>query len=478
MLRLLYRAVERVSPTLGQLIRDTYSTVNGWRFNDLKRHVDARFQVGGTGAGAVALAMSLDVLRTQGSTAKPQRRIAFVSNMPPENTGLASCSFYSWLGHEGAVDIFCPVSDLDWFTANSLMLASPSGSIGVRLLDVGAFLSADQTNHYDSIVVAIGNSDSCFYIHDLLKKIGAFGGIERCVLYVHDPCLLNLVQRGTQISAAEMASVFDVIYGRPLADAAAPGAFDWEVHEELVARGALGARWFTSLGIKQFLVNSDAAEALLVTDLDGTDATVRKIFHPAFLPLGAEAHAARQRPVASCTGQPMITVGTFGVPSASKRTQDIVKAVQHIQHGGQPARLLIAGFGVSAYAKQNAKLLAGITVQLFDGPTDLQLLDCMREVDVAVQLRSRNLGESSGVVPQLLQLCKPTVVSALGSFAEFGDAVASLSPEATYEDIASAILAAAKDPPRVEAMQVYTADRSPKRFREVLLGILDRNRSL
>jgi glycosyltransferase involved in cell wall biosynthesis len=96
----------------------------------------------------------------------------------------------------------------------------------------------------------------------------------------------------------------------------------------------------------------------------------------------------------------------------------------------------------------------------------------MRQVDVAVQLRSRNLGESSGVVPQLLQLGKPVVVSAIGSFTEFGEAVVQLAPTAVHEEIAATILSAAKSPPPQEIMLKYAADRSPRRFRETLLSIL------
>lgn len=468
MLRIAYRAMARLSPRLGQLARDTNATVNGWRFVDLKQHIDMRLQEGGASAAATAFSMSLDAVRLRQGTSEPEVRLAFVSNMPPEDTGIATCSFYSWLGHQGAVDIFCPVKDLDWFVANGLKL-SGGGNGAARLLDVGSFLSADSVNHYRAVVVAVGNSDHCLYIHKLLKKIGAYGGLGRCVLYIHDPCLLNLLQKGLGVSAVELARILEGVYGRSLADTVKPNMLDWEVYEDLIRHGMLGPRWFRNFGIRRFLVNSAAAEGLLLEDLSGTDADVRRIFHPVFLPLGTEGGAERRPWECHRSAVPVLTVGTFGIPSEAKRTQDVIEAVRQLSVNGRRVRLVIAGYGVKAYASRMNKALAGLDVQLFDSPTDAQLIDHMREVDVAVQLRARNLGESSGIVPQLLMLERPVVVNAIGSFAEFGDAVISLKPDAPISAIAEAIEAAAIAPPSREAMRRYVGARSPERFREALL---------
>jgi hypothetical protein len=46
----------------------------------------------------------------------------------------------------------------------------------------------------------------------------------------------------------------------------------------------------------------------------------------------------------------------------------------------------------------------------------------MAECDIALQLRERNLGESSGIVPTLLAMRKTVIVSPVGSFAEYREA--------------------------------------------------------
>lgn len=468
MLRQALRLVARVSPSVARHVENLNSTINGWRFDDVKRHIDARLAAG-LDDGGLALAQSFQTIAAGVSGTS---RIAFVSNMPPEDTGIATCSLYSWLGYDGPVDIFCPAVDADWFGAQRALLSGGTVEGAPRLLALGALLTADQSVGYHRIVFAIGNSPHCYYVHNALKKLGAFGSLNRCALYVHDPCLLNLVQNGIGISAREMVQAMETIYGRALPGALTSGLADWEVHEKLVESGIMGPRWFASLGISQFLVNSAAAETLLREDLAGTNATISRVFHPAFLPRGAperiaELHAARVPSVDDA-----ITVGSFGIPAASKRTDAIIAAVRLLHNRGRKISLLLAGFGVRAYAATHSPLWDGLNVKLFDGPSDLQLLQCMLDCDISLQLRSRNLGESSGIVPQLLCLGQPTIVSDVGSFREYGDAVATVPADATPEIIAEVIERTLAAPPSQAAMARYVVERSPARFRQTLQEIL------
>jgi hypothetical protein len=93
----------------------------------------------------------------------------------------------------------------------------------------------------------------------------------------------------------------------------------------------------------------------------------------------------------------------------------------------------------------------------------------MLKCDIAVQLRRSNLGESSGVVPTLLALGVPTVVSTIGAFGEYGDAVQ------TFEGTDPAALAdllergVNVDP---FAMQRYVREHSLVAFNAQLLSLL------
>jgi hypothetical protein len=465
MLRKCYKVIARLSPSLSSMLREFYFTLNGWRFIDLKTHIDRI----ATGFPAT-LSLEHSFREAIGGGPDPDR-IAFLTNLPPDTTGIATCSFYSWLGHAGPVDLFCPVVDVDWFLGNGLRLKAASQN-RIRVLDVRAFITADQINRYKSVVIAAGNSIHCLFIHDVLRKAAAFGGLERFVLYAHDPCLLNLIQRGTMSTPTELRQTLEDIYSRRLRLEIADLASDAALHAALVRGGVLGMRYFLNAGIKRYLVNSKTAFNVVTPDLGSRDAKVREVFHPVFLPANpSDALAIVGRRAVSGANGPL-TIGTFGIPGPSKLTERIVAATHTIQRRGIDVSLIIAGFGVRGFAQTRAGDLAGINVKLFDGPADVQLLHCMAKVDVAVQLRLRNLGESSGIVPQLLALGKSVLVSDIGTFNELGSAVRTIPVDANASQIAEAILDAWRRPVPQESIREYVKTRTPAHFRDVFLAAL------
>ena len=124
------------------------------------------------------------------------------------------------------VDLFCPVDDYGWFLGNALQLKAASQD-RIRVFDVGAFLTADQINCYRAIVIATGNSNHCIYIHDAIKKAATFGGLEGFVLYVHDPCLLNLIQPGAMLSTEELHQTLERLYNRKIRLEPAESSEQW-----------------------------------------------------------------------------------------------------------------------------------------------------------------------------------------------------------------------------------------------------------
>ena len=449
------------------MLREFYFTLNGWRFIDLKMYIDRV----ASRVPPSSLSLEYSFREAIGSTPEPDR-IAFLTNLPPEETGIASCSFYSWLGHTGALDLFCPVVDMDWFLANGLRMKTASQN-QMRVLDVAAFLTADQINRYKTVVIATGNSNHCLFIHDVLKKAASVGSLERFVLYAHDPCLLNLIQRGTMSTSTELLQIFEDIYGPRLRLETADLANDGATHAALVRAGVLGMRYFLNAGIKRYLVNSKTALNMVTSDLGSRDVQVREVFHPVFLPgNGTDTLAIASRAAAS-RASPSLTIGTFGIPSPAKLTDRIITATHIIQQRGIDVSLVIAGFGVRNFARTMAGNLSGVNVKLFDGPTDVQLLHCMTMIDIAVQLRSQNLGESSGIVPQLLALGKGVLVSDIGTFTEFGSAVRTTEAGADATQIAETILEMWRLPVSGERILEYVKSRTPARFREAFFAALE-----
>jgi hypothetical protein len=129
------------------------------------------------------------------------------------------------------------------------------------------------------------------------------------------------------------------------------------------------------------------------------------------------------------------------------------------------ARLVIAGYDAARYQLEDwAKDCRDIRIYSSVAMAELEKL--MASVDVAVQLRSRNLGESSGPVSQLLGLGKATIVSPVGSFNEYGQAVMYAPPNSTPESLCEMIVDIAEGRTQIpkDAIEQYVTDHSVARF--------------
>src|SRR5690606_26082846 len=157
-----------------------------------------------------------------------------------------------------------------------------------------------------------------------------------------------------------------------------------------------------------------------------------------------------------------LIVGSFGAPSASTGTDVVLAAVQELRKRGIKARLIVAGFDAYYFAdgeldKNEDRSLLVLAEPSPERELQLDMLKC----DIAVQLRRSNLGESSGVVPSLLALGIPTIVSSIGAFSEYGAAVQTFEG---YDPVALADLLAAGAQIDHAAMQRYVREHSLSAF--------------
>lgn len=457
-MRSLYRLLHRVSPWLARFLKNAYWSLDGWRFDDLKRAVEQSTN------SEYPIVMSIDEIVNGGT-----REMAFVTNLPPEETGIATCSYYSWLGQRDVgLDLYGPVVDVDWFIRNRALMGRAGD---VRVFDIRALLTGGMFADYKYIVVAVGNSPHSEYLRTVLRKMRESNLMEKVAVYLHDPCVLNFVRIMHDNDPVRIASEMRRLY-RERADVNVQVLYRgeaWHWERSLIDRGVLGARYFYDLGVRRFLVNSGAAKDLVVGDLDVGDAEVSQVFHPAFLPDGS-AHIAVQR-----SGS--FVIGTFGVPGNAKRTGLVFEAVAELRRGGLDAQLVVAGYGANEFVSRQVPTAVARATIVFDNPTNAELRDIMASVDIAVQLRERNLGESSGVVPQLLMLGKNVVVSDVGSFREYGAAVKLLPEEASATELAEVLMQLQVRPIEPENIRRYIERHTPTAFRSALLGALRQNGS-
>lgn len=217
-------------------------------------------------------------------------------------------------------------------------------------------------------------------------------------------------------------------------------------------------------GLDGLFVNSLACRELVLHALGG-EAEGWEI-HPLFLPVAPPAVPPRE------TASGELKVGFFGVPAENKQPDKVLEAFEVLRKT-RPARLLLAGWGVSGFAEAH-RIQGRDDITCLESPADAELFEAMASVDVAVQLRVPSLGESSGVVGQLLALGKPIVVTGEGSYAELRDdwvtkVAADIDPALLAEQIISASqrdMVGMAD----SFMSTFSSDAFESAFRE-LLGI-------
>jgi glycosyltransferase involved in cell wall biosynthesis len=120
-------------------------------------------------------------------------------------------------------------------------------------------------------------------------------------------------------------------------------------------------------------------------------------------------------------GRPVI--GSFGVPNATKRLPQLLRAFARLRRSHPGASLHIAGGDAGWWRDVPASVPADGVV--WHGRVDEERLwRLMAGCDICVSLRAPTMGETSGIVIRALSLGKPLVVSDVGWFAELPDELA------------------------------------------------------
>jgi glycosyltransferase involved in cell wall biosynthesis len=202
------------------------------------------------------------------------------------------------------------------------------------------------------------------------------------------------------------------------------------------------------------IVNSRAAAAMIRAELPNVPV------HVMFLPTLPAQVAS---PIKRVPGN--FRIGSFGLANEFKQTELVSAAFQVIRKTIPNSTLVLAGFDVGTYAAAHG-LRPKDGYEVHDSPDDEQFDALLGSVDVAVQLRRHNLGESSGPIARLLEMGKPVVVSNVGSFAELGQAVRLIdSNRCTATELADIIVQErSQSQERRKAVEEYCKARSTQVF--------------
>jgi glycosyltransferase involved in cell wall biosynthesis len=389
-----------------------------------------------------ALDHSLRRLNEVASAPMQSPPIAVVSCMPPAETGIATATLLTFREAIFPVDIYAPYSSAEDYLG--AITDDRLADTRVRVFHLAALALGQHAVSYRAQLYALGNSDHNVPVVRALRRNRHFPPPCRVGVHLHDPNLLNVLDRIVDEEKRELSHVIKSFYGVDLGDDPAP--------ERLVEAGILGVRAvLDGIDVDAVIVNSPAAAELVRRELP--DHRVEVLFHPVF-DVPAESDAPRKQG---------LRIGTLGVPGEAKRTEVVVEAFELVKRQLPEARLVIAGYEASRFA-QRMNLVPEHGYEIHDSPADREFARLITSLDIAVQLRHQNLGENSGVVARLAGLDIPVITSPVPAFREYEQFANVLDSHDGAEELAAMIIRMLETKQVSEGRAAYVASHRPGAF--------------
>ncbi|XLZ69823.1 glycosyltransferase [Massilia sp. SR12] len=364
-----------------------------------------------------------------------KRRVAFVSPMLPERTGVADYStrllptLLPWFDLEIVVQQpevslppelqHLPVRDSDWLRAN-----------------------ADQLDH---IIYQIGNSPFHSFMLDLLRE-------HPGVVVLHDFFLSGM------LSFEQMTGRSPDVWTRALLQS----------HGYAAVRDSVGPDGH-EFGRREYPSNlevlRDAAHVIVHSDFArtlaqrwygpdaGRDWSYAQL--PRAVPAVHDRAAARQ---ALGIGPDDYVVANFGFVAPTKRCHELLKAwLASSLHADRQCHLVFVGENHGGdYGMELSSIIKGSgsdRIKITGWTSDEDYLNYLQAADVGIQLRADSRGETSGTVLDCLIYRLPTVINANGSMAEFPhDALWMLPDSFSQEQLVDALDTLRHQPQRRAAL--------------------------
>ena len=362
------------------------------------------------------------------------RRIAYLSPLPPEASGIAdySAELLGGLRHRFKIELFCgqPAS-------------LPEALDGLPVRGYAQFLDEHRRRPYGAILYQFGNSPD--YHREMYRLLQRQPG----VVVLHEYMLHDLVRHAG--TADDFIAAMRYSYGLSAEQTA----------REMVEKPSQDDRWAYPLfepvvdAAGHVIVHGAVARARVLRSRPAADVSVVPL--PSSLgglPVVSDAsrRALRQELI---VGEGALIVASFGHITPIKRIEVNLRAFARLRRRYPTARYVLVG-EISPYYQELHEMLTGPLGEgvIVTGRVPFpRLLELMEITDIACNLRSLTGGETSAICVRLLGLGTPVVVSEGGWFSEIPDGCcARVGAGATEEDELVAVLEAlASDPgPRQE----------------------------
>ena len=346
-----------------------------------------------------------------------KRRVAFVSPMPPEKTGVADYAVR-------VLPTLLPYFDVDVIVQQE-QVALPPELQHLRWYDAAWLRS--HAAEYDHIIYQFGNSPFHSHMLPLLRD-------HPGVVVLHDFFLSSMLMY-EQVSGG-MPGVFHqaLLSGHgyaALQTSLAPGGMD-------AARDAYPCNLEILQQASQVIVHSDYAGTLArqwYGPQAGRDWSMAQL--PRAIPAVHDRAAARR---ALGIGEDTFLVCNFGFVAPTKHCLELLQAwLASSLHQEQRCELVFVGAnhgGDYGQRMLDAIRAAGAQerVRISGWTSDEDYLHYLQAADLAVQLRTISRGETSGTVLDCMIYRLPTIINANGAMAEFPHDAAWMLPDLFSQD--------------------------------------------
>lgn len=357
-------------------------------------------------------------------------RIAFVTPLPPQRSGVAD---YSHRLLRELVDLV----DVDAFV--DVRYGSSEAPPGASLRPLHVFEQVEAARGgYDAVVVCLGNSEHHAEALALLKRRSA-------VVLAHEVRLTGLYSWSSRerpdLEPRSFREALHDMYPDQLPPELGESGWldvaDYDRYGVLMAREAIARS-------TQYLVHSSYAATL--ARLDAAIADTAKID---VVPFGFPA------PTGFTRGRPDdALVATFGLVAPVKQTSKIVEAFALVAQRYPEAVLAVVGPSVSTEETERIREAAarrGVSerVRVTGDLPPQRFRSWLKRTTVAVQLRAASNGESSASVADCLAAGVPTIATAVGSTRELpANCIVGVERDVSAGDLAAEIASLLDDAER------------------------------
>jgi glycosyltransferase involved in cell wall biosynthesis len=380
-------------------------------------------------------------------------RVAYWSPLSPRPSGISQYSelLIAELGKYADIDIF-----VDGYQPSNMPLFD-----SFPIFSDEAYSYIADRNPYDIDVYQVGNNPLHLYMYEhIFSRPG--------IVTLHDLCIFHLVRAAMMRTGRGESFWREVAYCEGV-DVARQARTEFQKGTLDTYRLSLNKRLV--LESRGVIVHSQFAKRQIETSEEAPPVGV--------IPLGIfalENDGGRfGKLVRRLLGLPEdgFVFGVFGKLHRVKRIAVILRAFARVRKRNPHAVLFITGPTDPSVAdvlrplqkKPRLAQAQGVYVRVTSAGYDYMLMS-MQAVDVGINLRYPTAGETSWTLNTLLGQGKPTIVSGVGSFAEYPDACCLKTPvDEQEEDILVDHMLALMDNPRLHrnaerAADAYSQDKT------------------